>query len=37
MLPTDKITEIFFHIDEISKEFNKTLESNTIVDGKKHR
>lgn len=37
MLPTDKITEIFFHIDEFSKEFNKTMKSNTIADDKKHR
>ncbi len=37
VLPTDKIAEFFFHIDEFPKEFNKTLESNTIVDGKIHR
>lgn len=37
MLPTETITEIFFHIDEFSKEINQTLKSNTIADGKKHR
>lgn len=33
----DKVIEIFYSIDEFSKEFQKIQDSHTIYDGKKHR
>ena len=37
MIADNKITEIFYLVDDFSKIFNSTLKANSISDGKKHR
>ena len=39
MLSVNEVTEIFYFIDEFSKEFNQTMSKHQIIedDGKKHR
>lgn len=37
MLPSSKITEIFFVIDEFSLVFDTTIKEKSVSDGKTHR
>jgi len=39
MLSVNEVTEIFYLIDEFSKEFNQTMSNHQIIEdnGKKHR
>ena len=37
MLPSSKITEIFFVIDEFSLVFDTTIKEKSVSDGKAHR
>ena len=37
MITDNKITEIFYLVDEFSKKFNTILNSSSISDGKLHR
>ena len=36
-LDENKVTEIFFILDEFSKNFNKTIKKHSVGDGKRHR
>ena len=36
-LDQDKVSEIFFILDEFSKNFNKTIKKHSVGDGKRHR
>ena len=37
MIPVDKITEIYFMIDEFNKEFDKVIKEHSLEDGKKRK